>query len=138
VRLKLAFLACVSAAFLTAFAERSVWDGVYTDAQAQRGAALYKTHCEDCHGEELEGDAESPPLSGGQFKDVWNGSTVGDLFERIRVTMPAIRPGRLTREQVADLVALILKTNDYPPGQMELPRDTPSLKQIRILSARPQ
>src|ERR1700676_3706232 len=84
------------AGLLAAQTTRSVWDGVYTSAQAQRGAALYANNCASCHGTALGGGESAPPLTGGEFSSNWYGLTVGDLFERIRTTMPANRPGRLT------------------------------------------
>jgi quinoprotein glucose dehydrogenase len=111
---------------------RSVWDGVYTSEQAARGAALYATHCAACHGTALTGGESAPPLAGGEFFSNWNGLTVGDLFERIRVSMPADRPGKLSREQDADILAYMLSMNQFPAGKSELERQTDALKQIRI------
>ena len=125
------------AGLLTAQASRSVWDGVYTSAQAERGAALYAQSCASCHGSALGGGESAPPLTGGEFFSNWNGLTVGDLFERIRTTMPADRPGRLTREQDADVVAYMLRVSEFPAGTMELARQTEVLKQIRIDSVKP-
>src|SRR6266478_1833947 len=82
---------------------RSVWDGVYTEEQAQRGQPLYRESCASCHGDTLKGAAEAPPLSGGPFMANWNGLTLGDLFERIRRTMPQDKPGRLSRQYKADI-----------------------------------
>ena len=66
----------------------SVWDGVFTDEQAKRGEAAYRQECSNCHGAELEGGDMTPPLVGGGFTSNWNDLTLGDLFERIRLTMP--------------------------------------------------
>jgi quinoprotein glucose dehydrogenase len=109
-----------------------VWDGVYTSEQAERGAALYASNCASCHGSALGGGESAPPLTGGEFSSNWNGLTVGDLFERIRTTMPADRPGRLTREQDADVLAYMLSISEFPAGKVELGRQTEALKQIRI------
>ncbi len=122
---------------LYAQAPRSLWDGVYTQEQAQRGAALYSDACASCHGTALTGGESAPPLAGGEFFSNWNGLTVGDLFERIRVTMPADRPGRLTREQDADILAHILNVNRFPTGKTELEHQTEALKQIRFDAYRP-
>lgn len=122
----------LTAAFLSAQASRSVWDGVYTAQQAERGAEFYASSCASCHGSALGGGESAPPLTGGEFFSNWNGLTVGDLFERIRISMPADRPGRLTREQNADIVAYILRVSEYPAGKAELERQTEILKQIRI------
>jgi len=117
---------------LAAQTTRSVWDGVYTSAQAERGAALYANNCASCHGSALGGGESAPPLTGGEFSSNWNGLTVGDLFERIRTTMPADRPGKLTREQDADVLAYMLSVSEFPPGKAELERQTEAFKQIRI------
>ena len=80
----------------------SVWDGVFTDEQANRGEAAYRQECASCHGAELEGGDMTPPLVGGGFTSNWNDLTLGDLFERIRLTMPLDSPGKLARQQNVD------------------------------------
>ena len=83
---------------LTPQTTRSVWEGIYSKAQASRGAGLYAQECASCHGTMLTGGESAPPLAGGDFLSNWEGLTIGDLFERIRTTMPATRPGALNRE----------------------------------------
>ena len=117
---------------------RSVWDGVYTDEQAQRGQAVYTRECAACHGPDLAGADEAPPLTGGAFTSNWNGLTAGDLFERIRISMPADRPGHLTREQVADILTYVFKANEFPAGKTELQHQVEWLKDIRFEAIRPQ
>jgi S-disulfanyl-L-cysteine oxidoreductase SoxD len=118
-------------------ASRSVWDGVYTEQQAGRGHSVYHSQCEACHGEALTGGDEVPPLAGGQFLSNWNGLTMGDLFERVRKTMPANEPGKLTPQQNADVLAYLLDFNMFPAGKMELPHEAELLKQIRIEATKP-
>jgi len=125
----------VLAAPQTAPAARSVWDGAYTLAQAKRGA-LKSGLCVNCHGDEFRGDP-APDLAGPDFLMRWDGRTVGDLFELIRLTMPDDDPGSLPREQYADLVAYILAVNKFPTGSSEIGIDAGPLKQIRILAAKP-
>ncbi|HTA40803.1 MAG TPA: cytochrome c [Bryobacteraceae bacterium] len=116
---------------------RSVWDGVYTAEQAKRGAALYSMECASCHGLALNGGEMAPALTGGEFLSNWSGLTVGDLFDRIRQSMPADRPGSLNREKNADILAHILSMNQFPAGTMELDQRVDFLKQIRIEATRP-
>jgi S-disulfanyl-L-cysteine oxidoreductase SoxD len=130
-RLKPAFLA-VSAALLLAQSARSVWDGVYSSEQAGRGSALYSSRCASCHGTALTGGESAPPLAGGEFLSNWYGLTTGDLFDRIRISMPADRPGSLKRDEVADVLAFVLSMNQFPAGKTDLERETETLKQIRI------
>ena len=118
--------------------ERSVWDGVYTAEQAKRGEALYASNCASCHGSALGGGESAPPLSGGEFFSNWNGLTLGDLFDRIRVSMPADRPGKLSREQNADVLAFMLSVNQFPSGKTELEHQSEVLKQIRFESEKPR
>ena len=115
----------------------SVWNGVYTDEQARRGELAYRQSCVNCHGPELEGADMTPPLTGGAFTANWNDLTLGDLFERIRATMPLDKPGTLSRQQNADVVAFLLKANQWPAGAAELSRELGALKQIRIQSSKP-
>jgi S-disulfanyl-L-cysteine oxidoreductase SoxD len=120
-----------------AAAEPSVWDGVYTVEQARRGETAYLTACASCHGTALEGGDMTPALVGGGFTSNWNDLTVGDLFERIRTTMPLDKPGQLSRQQNADVIAFMLKANAWPAGTTELAADPPALKQIRIVAVKP-
>jgi mono/diheme cytochrome c family protein len=117
---------------------KNIWDGVYTKEQAQRGQPLYKQYCASCHGDMLEGIEMASPLAGGEFIDRWAGQTVGELFERVRATMPRDKPGRLSREINADITAFMLSFNQFPAGQTELSRDTQALSQIRIDPVKPR
>lgn len=116
---------------------RSVRDGVYTEEQAKRGDALYHQECASCHGTALTGGESASPLTGDVFTANWNGLTVGDLFERMRVSMPQDKPGRLSRQQNADILAYMLSFNKFPAGSAELERETERLKQIRFEAAKP-
>lgn len=116
---------------------RTVWDGVYSEAQSTRGETVYAESCANCHGAALEGIDMSPALSGNTFSSNWNELTVGDLADRIRISMPADRPGTMPRAQIADVVAFMLKVNKFPVGTSDLPQDVPSLKQIRIVHEKP-
>ena len=116
---------------------RSVWDGVYTEEQAKRGEPAYQKECALCHGATLNGGESAPPLTGGAFMANWNGLTMGDLFDRIRKTMPLSNPGRLTRQQDADILAFLLNANKFPAGKVELYRQSEMLREIRFESTKP-
>ena len=111
---------------------RSVWDGVYTKAQATRGQNIYAEECMRCHGENLGGGEGGPPLAGKEFLEKWNGKTAGKLFGTIRKSMPSDNPGSISTRQSSDLVAYILSVNEFPAGSKELDSDTGSLDEIRI------
>ena len=111
---------------------RSVWDGVYTEEQAQRGETLYQQECALCHLATLTGGESAPPLAGADFLSNWNGLTLGDLFERLRISMPPDQPDRLSRQQKIEILAYMLSVNKFPAGSRELPRETYALNQIRL------
>ena len=121
--------------------DRSVWHGVYSDAQQKRGEPSYVRECSTCHGETLKGGEGSPALTGPEFLERWNGRTLGDLFDNIRQTMPPPpdRPGKLTPQQHADVIAYILRANNFPASSdTQLPADIAQLRQIRITTVPPR
>ena len=89
---------------------------MFTAEQAERGAETYKTSCSECHGGDLMGDGFAPALSGADFQGNWNDLSVGDFFERIRISMPPSGPTGVTPAQKADIVAHIFNQNKYPAG----------------------
>jgi len=104
---------------------------VYTEAQAERGKALYMEKCVQCHGPELMGGgAGAGPLQGATFGGNWNGVPLGDMLERLRQSMPLDKPATLSRQQCADLLAFIFSVNKFPPGKTELSRQTEILNTI--------
>ena len=113
---------------------KSVWDGVYTEAQATRGKTGYAEQCASCHGPELTGGEMAPALAGGEFLAGWDGLTLGDLFERIRISMPQNAPGSLSGQQNADILAFVLASNKFPAGTDELPKEAMILKSIKVES----
>jgi mono/diheme cytochrome c family protein len=100
--------------------------------QAKRGRAAYSTHCFECHGRDLTGDVETRPLVGYEFTTNWADGSLLRLFDRIRITMPADKPGTLNRQTVADIIAFILQTNGYPAGNEELSTRSEILEQIKF------
>ncbi len=128
----IAIVPFVAALSLQAQPTKSVWDGVYTQAQADRGKTAYATQCASCHAADLTGGEMAPPLAGGEFMQGWDGLTVGDLFERVRVSMPQNAPGSLTPQQNADILSFVLASNKFPAGTTELANETAALKQIKF------
>ena len=103
--------------------QRTVWDGVYTEGQADRGAVQYTEACAACHAPDLSGDITSPSLAGPSFAFLWGGSTLGELFGRIQQLMPPERPNSLSAQTYRDILAFILRNNSYPTGEQELEDD---------------
>lgn len=116
---------------------KTVWDGVYTEEQAKRGAAAYTKACAECHKEDFAGDGFAPPLAGPDFSNNWNSLSVGDLFERIRISMPPGQESSVSPEAKADIVAHLLKANKFPAGTTELSPKAEALKGIQFLAQKP-
>jgi S-disulfanyl-L-cysteine oxidoreductase SoxD len=130
-------LVFVQALILVSAQGKTTLDGVYTDAQAKRGEAVYTTACAGCHQPDLSGDGQTPALAGKEFNVDWNDLAVSDLFDRTRGTMPADKPGTLKPEQAADVIAYLLQKGNFPAGQTELPADAAALKAIKFVSPKP-
>lgn len=122
----------VLSAVLVAQSASSTRDGVYTADQADLGHTLYTKQCAICHGDALEGGDQNPQLAGGQFMQNWSGQTLGDLFMKIQVSMPATQPGSLKPDEVAQVIAYILRQNKFPAGKTALPQTTDQLNSIHI------
>jgi len=113
-------------------APRSVWDGVYSKEQADRGRAGYNSKCARCHGDALLGGENSPPLVDQDFLEKWKGKSVGKLVELTRKTMPSDGPGKLSRQQCTDIIAYLLSSNEFPAGNTDLVSDAAVQDEIVI------
>jgi mono/diheme cytochrome c family protein len=114
-------------------AQGSVWDSVYSAAQAGRGESTYRKTCVTCHGDSLKGIDDAPPLTGPDFHKSWDGNSLSALFTKINNDMPSDNPGTLTKPQVAEVVAFMLSYNGYPAGAVDLVANADSLGGIKFL-----
>jgi len=143
--MKLTFAIAVGVVLLTggmlvasAEQDKSQWDGVYSEEQAKRGEPMYQQYCSSCHGADMAGGEMAPGLTGGEFASNWNDLTLGQLFERIRTSMPQNNPGSLSRQQDADILAFILYKSSAKPGASELPTQTEMLNMIKYVGMKPE
>jgi S-disulfanyl-L-cysteine oxidoreductase SoxD len=123
-------LALATASLVTAQtspAHKTVWDGVYTEAQAARGVGAFGQSCAGCHALTAEGKA---PLVGESFWKSFAQKSVGDLLEFVSANMPNGSPHSLSDSTYGDIVALMLKSNGFPAGTNELRLDTIANVQI--------
>jgi len=103
----------------------SIWSGVFTAAQAQRGNDAYQASCSGCHGSDLRAtNGEAVDLTYPAIRDKWNGKTLQERFELIRDTMPLGNGNTLGDKTYMDVLAFILQFNDFPPGNQELVPET--------------
>ena len=108
-------------------------EGVYSSAQAARGEETYQESCSACHGARLQG-SPAAPLTGESFRARWEDGkhTLDDLYYIIRSLMPNNSPGSLSKAQYADVVAFILKINNYPAGEQELVPKASVMKAVTL------
>ena len=121
-----AFAVSMSVALLHAQAQKgpTVWDGAYTDAQAERATAAFSTSCSRCHTLTEDGSGNRP-LTGEKFWEGYTQKTVGDLLKFVSTNMPnGAAAGSLSASTYNDLVALILKSNGFPSGKTEVAPET--------------
>ena len=116
----------------------SVWEGVFTEAQARRGREIYPGPCGSCHGRALDGAPDdpdmlpTPPLARAKFLRDWDGIALSALFAYTRTTMPENNPGFLADEEYVDIIAYMLSVGGLPAGADELEPDPPSLARVVI------
>ena len=116
----------------------SVWEGVFSEIQAQRGQAIYSGSCGLCHGRRLNGAPDdpdmlsTPPLARAKFLRDWKGRSLATLFEYTRATMPESNPGSLTDKEYVDVIAYMLSVGGIPAGNDDLRPDPQSLARTVI------
>jgi len=107
---------------LPAQAPRSVKAGVYTAAQADRGQALFRSQCASCHAPNRFTDD--------LFYTSFAGKPMWEMYDVISDTMPEDKPASLKPEEYVDVMAYLLKLNDFPTGNTELPVGKDALSAI--------
>jgi mono/diheme cytochrome c family protein len=113
----------------------TVWDGVFTEAQTMRGEAAYLRSCAACHKEDLLGGGTAPALAGEAFFRRWNESTLDDVVQTMRSSMPQEAPNSLDAQVYVDVTTYLLKASGSPTGSEELTADRDRLKLVRVTSA---
>jgi len=118
----MAATALVCAVAVSAQEKKSVKAGVYTAAQADRGQVLYRSKCASCHAPNRFTDD--------LFYTSFAGKPLWEMFDVISDSMPEDNPGSLKKEEYADVIAYLLKLNNFPSGAVDLPIDKDALSAI--------
>jgi len=111
----------------------TIWDAIYSEAQAARGRDVYSVSCVSCHAADLRGDSNAPSLRGMRFMFLWEGRSVGELFTAIQSQMPSENPNSLPAQNYLDVLAYIFQENNFPVGEEELSAEIDLLNQIGIV-----
>ena len=109
----------------------TIYSGIFTEEQAERGGAIYREQCSSCHGRTGRGTPQGPPITGAAMNS-YDGVPLIGLTEMIRITMPVGRPGSLSSRQLADVTAYVLSLHGAPAGEEELPADDDAYVEIMI------
>jgi len=131
-----AFIAIVGSS-ARAQSPKSQWLGVFNEAQASRGEALYIDNCIMCHGSNLAGTVLAPAVAGPAFLAKWNGRSLSPVFNIIQTRMPWNLSGHLSAQQNADVLAYMLKKSGSPAGPNELPSRPEALSTVMLLARKP-
>jgi mono/diheme cytochrome c family protein len=115
-------------------ARSSIWDGVYTEAQAKRGEQSYAKSCAKCHAEDLLGSTNAPALVGQAFFARFDRTSADEVIDVIRRTMPQEAPDTLGMPVYADIISYLFRSNGAPDGKTELPTDRAKLREILVTS----
>ena len=110
---------------------KSIWDGVYTTEQAQRGREQFEVSCGHCHADDL-GGGDGPALLGAGSMRNWLEDSLQSLYDHVRREMPGDFPGSLSEDQAVDLTGFLLQANGLPAGSEPLEPDPRLLAGIMI------
>jgi len=102
--------------------DRTLNDGIFTEAQADSGEALYEQHCLTCHDEKY-------------FRPVlkrYQGQPLGLLYTVMVTSMPQSNPGALPLDEYASILAYILSESRYKAGDSELASEPEALNTVTI------
>jgi len=119
-----AALLVMTISIVAAQEKKSVKSGVYTAAQADRGQGLFRSRCASCHAPNRFTDD--------LFYTSFAGKPLWEMFDVISDSMPEDNPGSLKKEEYADVIAYLLKLNNFPAGQADLPTDKEALSLIQM------
>ena len=115
---------------LAAQSPATIWDGIYTPAQAERGRQIYERVCGYCHRSDLDGGENGAPSLKAGFLARWRKRSLSELVLLVMNTMPQGSPGTISAQDYLDVISFIFKKNLVPAGATELDRD--SIRQVVI------
>jgi len=112
---KLLGISVLAAALLSASAI-ALENGPFTADQSGAGRGLYAAHCAACHGPDLKGAGEAPPLAGISFMAAWGNRSVDELYNLAKASMPYGNGNSLDADTYRKIVAYVLLANGAKPG----------------------
>lgn len=128
-----------AAGFLSAAGARvvpTVWSGVYSKAEAERGRQAYKQLCSRCHGADLKGGLTAPGLVGAKFFDRWHDLRLDDVVSYIQAAMPREHEFYVPADSARAIVSLMLQESGVPAGKEDMSTDVNVQRNILITRPR--
>jgi cytochrome c5 len=110
----------------------TIWSGVYTQAEADRGKQTSARLCSRCHGTDLKGKSTAPGLTGAKFFDRWNDLRLVDVIAYIQGAMPREHEFFVSADATREIVGFMLQQSGIPPGTEPISRDVKVLNEILI------
>lgn len=90
--------------------------GPFTQAQVTAGHENFIGYCSSCHGGDLAGGGDAPPLTGAFFSNDWAKYSVSQLYAFVANAMPQGLEGELKPEEYSSIIAYLLAANGAKPG----------------------
>ena len=93
---------------------------------AEEGSALYRAHCSECHGADLNGSAHGNALVGRTFRDKWTAAGASELLAYQAASMPPGNAAFLSDTQHLALVQFMLTANQMSTDGLSIRGETPA------------
>ena len=114
--------------------ERTIWDGVFTQAQSDAGKVLYTGSCQTCHGPTGRGGPGGPGITGANLNKNWEETSLFDFYTFAHTNMPPGKAGSIGNEQdYVNVVAYIMDMHGADAGESELVFNEEQLSNIYIV-----
>lgn len=113
-------------------APNTIWGGVFTKAQADRGSEPYSERCGTCHGQTGRGGPDAPGIVGYSLEEKWADVPLVAYYTFVSDQMPKGRARSLSPQTYIDIVAHLLSLHGAPAGNAELSPDDGILGEIMI------
>ncbi|ARO15590.1 cytochrome c551 [Ketogulonicigenium robustum] len=99
---------------------RTIYDGVFTAEQAERGQTDWTASCASCHGPTGRGSSGGPRVIGPVINNKYADKPLQEYFDYVVANMPMGAPHSLSNEAYVDITAFILSSHGAEPGDAEL------------------
>jgi mono/diheme cytochrome c family protein len=110
----------------------TVWSGVYSKTEAERGKQAYTQLCSRCHGTEMKGGLTAPGIIGVKFFDRWHDLRLADVVAYIQAAMPREHEFYVPADSARAIVGLMLQESGVPPGREPMAADVKIQREILI------